>query len=196
MTSEQQDLYDEIYGLDGKKPIVPHRVDLPCVKPVRNTTKSLSQVGSRNHTWNGGRFISSAGYVRVMVPNHPRANIWGYAFEHMLVVERAIGRFLMAGEIVHHLNEDKTDNRPSNLVLTDNGFHRTLHRRTNALKACGNPEWIRCPLCKVYDSPENLRLSIRANGFPSEGRHRKCDAEYRILKSGAWTPEYQYKPNK
>ena len=37
--------------------------------------------------------------------------------EHIVVMEKKLGRKLRRGEIVHHRNETKTDNDPDNLVL-------------------------------------------------------------------------------
>lgn len=175
MTSEDQILYDEIFGADRKNEIVPVRTS-----------------DGRGHTWKG-RFVNSAGYVRVVVPNHPRATRGGYVFEHILVAERAIGRFLNDNERVHHVNENRQDNRNENLIVCDQAFHMTLHRRMGAVKACGSPDWLKCPFCKQYDAPDNLRLRFfKESGRIIDGRHRRCDAMDKMVRRGKLTGNYKY----
>lgn len=47
--------------------------------------------------------------------------------EHRLVMERHVGRKLLWNEHVHHVNENKLDNRLENLVITDPGEHHRVH---------------------------------------------------------------------
>lgn len=88
--------------------------------------------------------------------------------EHISVVEAAIGKKLPKGAVVHHVDENKLNNKKSNLVVCSRGYHKVLHQRTNALNACGNANWRICSICKEYDDPKNMRL----NG--STYTHNKC----------------------
>jgi HNH endonuclease len=71
-----------------------------------------------NRNRKGGRTRHHAGYLMVRVPEHPRARCNnGYVFEHILVMERLLGRHLDPNESVHHRNGIRDDNRPVNLEL-------------------------------------------------------------------------------
>jgi len=67
------------------------------------------------------------GYVRVLVPEHPRAFCNGWVYEHRLVAERMLGRLLYRGETVHHINECKADNREVNLFVCLHDEHIKAH---------------------------------------------------------------------
>jgi HNH endonuclease len=53
----------------------------------------------------------------VRVPGHPRVRANPYVFEHILVAEELLGRYLEEGESIHHRNGVRDDNRPQNLEL-------------------------------------------------------------------------------
>lgn len=71
----------------------------------------------------GNRTLSSGGYVRVQVGAKLRQ------YEHILLAENVVGRPLKRGEVVHHINCDRTDNRPENLLVCKIGYHMALHAR-------------------------------------------------------------------
>jgi hypothetical protein len=80
--------------------------------------------------------ITSHGYVVVHVgEEHHLADLNGYAYEHRVVAEKKLGRRLRAGEVVHHLNEVKTDNRPENLeVMASRWHHNVEHRKLDKVR--------------------------------------------------------------
>lgn len=72
--------------------------------------------GSKHPNWKGGRW-KHIGYIYIHNPNHPSANISGYIYEHRLIMEKMLERYLKKSEKVHHKNGIRDDNRPENLIL-------------------------------------------------------------------------------
>lgn len=95
----------------------------PCACGKQKRAKSdtcracRTEAGTANSNWKGGRTRHKAGYVMVRAPGHPRAGRSPYVFEHILVAEELLGRHLVDGESIHHVNGVRDDNRPENLEL-------------------------------------------------------------------------------
>lgn len=113
---------------------------------------------------NGAGYRTARGYVVLDVDG--RKN-----YEHIVIAERALGHALPPGAEVHHIDEDKTNNAPTNLVVCPSAaYHKLLHQRQRAFDACGHYDWRRCNICKRYDSPQGLWISRK------NAAHRACMA--------------------
>lgn len=99
--------------------------------------------------------------------------------QHGRVAERALGKPLPEGAIVHHINENRADNRPCNLLICTTAYHNILHRRLRAYKASGHADWRRRYYCRRYSDPRELSSPARSPHL----YHRQCrhdhDAQHR-----------------
>lgn len=83
----------------------------------------------RRHLSVGAKYISNQGYVVLYRPWHPNAMESGGVYEHVVVMTEHLGRPLRDGEVIHHINCIKTDNRLENLQLMTQSEHVTLHNK-------------------------------------------------------------------
>jgi len=68
-------------------------------------------------------------YEFEMCKGHNRANKDGYVYTHILVAEEILGRPLTDEECVHHIDENRKNNNPDNLmVFRSNSDHISYHR--------------------------------------------------------------------
>jgi len=71
--------------------------------------------------------ISREGYILIKIPEHPKS-FKGWYYEHRLVIEKKLDRILEVWETIHHINENKTDNRIENLFLCTREQHNKAHK--------------------------------------------------------------------
>jgi len=96
--------------------------------------------GEKHPRWNKKTTISEHGYLKVNVGvNHPLADSIGYTYLHLLVWCASGKEKPKKGNIIHHINGSKFDNRIENLQLLSNSQHGKLHNKLKSEldgKAC------------------------------------------------------------
>ena len=97
--------------------------------------------GPANPNYRAGKSLDANGYVTLTSKAHGQ----GYGRrEHRVVAEAMLGRSLLRSEVVHHLNHDKADNRPENLVVLPRSEHQRVHLgkgREIPCRVCGCAKW-------------------------------------------------------
>lgn len=138
------------------------------------------RTGENNPFWRGGR-VNHSGYVRVLSPDHPNKDKHGYVFEHRLVAEKMLGRYLLPTEAVHHINHVRDDNRPENLKVMDSRDHWKLHK-TEIVK-------------RAWEKSKTYKL-IKEHGEDLKRMEQAGHSRYRMSKElgvPAWLVEHAFK---
>ena len=153
--------------VDGCESIAKHPVSGLCGLHYERKKRSGNFEASRRPTGSGT--LTKHGYVAIAINSKKKQ-------EHVLIVEAVLGKQLPPGAEVHHVNRDRADNRHENLVVCpDRAYHKLLHARMNAMEACGNPNYRKCPFCKEYDDPQSMRHNKSSRYF----YHLQCKQDYR-----------------
>jgi hypothetical protein len=94
---------------------------------------------------------------------------------HIVVAEAAIGKQMPIGAQVHHVDGDKQNNRPANLVICqDAEYHMLLHARQRIVAAGGHPDVHRiCGRCKALKTIPEMVASKSIGNY----RCRDCQRE-------------------
>lgn len=145
--AEMAGLYEQGYGCHliarqaGVSPTLVHKRLRRAGVNLRTASEAMtdkackaiqfSQMGGHNSMWKGGRVVVGEGYIAIWMPSHPNATKRGYVLEHRLVMARGLGHPIKQGEVVHHLNGIKDDNRPENLCVMPRRLHPTEPHHLN-----------------------------------------------------------------
>ena len=108
----------------------------------------------------GDGFVSQRQYITVNRKDHPRATTSGHVLLHILAAEEKLGRHLAPGETVHHLDMNKKNNSPENLIVfATPGDHTAFHngcdiyKDGDVWKANRKTKTIICQVCgKPFDA--------------------------------------------
>lgn len=111
-----------------------HKLSIESIKKMSKSLKGKT-LGNKNGMWKSG--ISTCnGYNLIINHNHPYHIVNNYIYEHRDVIEKILGRILARKNSIHHINKNKKDNRPQNLIcFTSNGPHRRFHFNPNNVKS-------------------------------------------------------------
>ncbi|WP_304683908.1 HNH endonuclease [Ileibacterium valens] len=110
--------------------------------------KSYSNIGAvfkqNNSTWNKTRMTPE---VRSKLRKKKLGTGEGKSYcklfgqlEHRVIAEQLLGRPLKSEEVVHHIDGDRRNNHPANLLVLTQSDHFKLHQLINRYKSGKNEE--------------------------------------------------------
>jgi hypothetical protein len=93
-----------------------------------SSARRSSSGGSGGKSTNSGGSLqirtNSSGYRQYKSPTSG-----GWKLTHRTVAAKKMGSPIRSGHEVHHIDGNKTNNRPSNLTVISKALHRVIHRR-------------------------------------------------------------------
>ena len=107
-------------------------------------------------------------------PPHPQVNANGLYPLHRVLAANMIGRPIASNEVVHHRDEDPSNNAPANLQVMTRAEHARLHAPTVAVVECT------CPVCSTGFSlkPHKYRRRLKMSKHGVLFCSRSCGTRY------------------
>lgn len=106
--------------------------------------------------WKIEKIVSKGDYNYAVVHDHPKRINYNYVLEHRVIVENYLKRLLRDDEVVHHINENKKDNRIENLQVLSVEEHARLHAVKQGLTLVK----LKCPWCGLFFNREKRQTHL------------------------------------
>lgn len=132
----------------------------------------------RSETW------LRQGYLYIYIKDHPFLKDGDLQF-HRLVVQDKLGRKLVKGEVVHHIDHDPMNNNEDNLQVMGHGQHISLHQKGRKR----TPE-------QLAKMSENARLQAASGHHPMLGKKHSVESRERMGRAKRGKPLAESARNK
>jgi hypothetical protein len=143
--------------------------------------------------------IEKNGYIVVQKEDHAKSFDTGTGivgvYEHQLIAEELLDRPLREGEVVHHLDKNRSNNSPENLLVLSNPMHGKLHKWLDKHSIEPTPEQaeriklgcIRCVTCEKPISFGQTYCSHACNDIDSKRKHKYTHPDKETLEKLVWS---------
>lgn len=102
----------------------------------------------------------------------------GFVYEHIYIAEHMMGRSLRDKEVVHHLDFNRQNNHPKNLLVLESSQHNKLHGWIKNGSKINREFTYISPYCKtcgrILNSSQNYYCSVRCHN-KSDHRNKKVE---------------------
>lgn len=151
-----------------------------CKKHGIQCQRTGPRAGEGHPEWSGGRILTKHGYYKTFCPDHPKCKRVNanreaianggyyrkdkYVWEHRLVMEKHLGRYLLPHEVVHHKDDNPANNAIENLELYDSN---ALHLAETLKGQC--PKWSQMGLLRIRAAHilRIFQIQLPESGIPA-----------------------------
>lgn len=127
-------------------------------------------------------------YKRIYMPTHINANSNGMIREHRYVAEQKLGRLLKPEEVVHHIDENKFNNVPENLIVFKSLADHSAYHAGCDIEKDGDVYWCPnksnfhiCPICNKHIIYPESRICLSCRGLSQRKVDRPSYEQLKFL---------------